>query len=176
MPVNIIPEGNRLRVYYFGMNAPQGYYGREREKDIPRFEGTGLAFIGKDRFIGLQTGPEGGFLLTRQFILEGDKIEINVRSHVENPAPVLGSMITAELLQSRDEEFFGIEQRWAPNYPGFSMTESDPVIVKDEFNQVLSWNGSSDLSSLKGKPVYIRFYIRNSTLYTFRVINSDQKN
>lgn len=162
----MIPDGDRFRVYYGGGNTPQGFYGREGEKDLPRYGGTGLAFIGRDRFIGLQAGPEGGFLLTRQFILEGDKIEINLRSQVENPPPVLGSMIKVELLQPAEEH------HPAQPYPGFTMEECDPIIVNDEFNQVITWNGASDLSSLKGKPVYIRFYIRNTTLYTFRVENS----
>ncbi len=169
--VSIMADGDRddrLRIYYSGGNTTQGFYGREGEENYPRFRGTGIAFIDKDRFIGLQAGPEGGYLLTRQFVLEGDRISINFRSSLKNPPPVLDSgMITAELLQSAEDHFE------ARAYPGFSMHDSDPVVAKgDEANYILSWNGSSDLSSLNGKPVYIRFYIQNATLYTFLVNNS----
>lgn len=164
---SIVPDGDRIRIYYgLGGNTPQGYYGQKGEEEIFRFRGTGLAFIGKDRFIGLQAGPEGGYLLTRQFILDGDKIEINCLSQVQNPAPDLGSLIKAELLQAPEDHFTAMP------YPGFSMKECDPITVKDEFHQAISWNGKSDLSGLRGKPVYIRFYVRNTNLYTFRVVNS----
>ena len=164
--MRLISNGDSILIYYGGGNTPQAFYGQEGEKDIPRFSGTGLAFIGRDRFIGLQTGPEGGFLLTRQFILEGNRIEINFSSQVKNPPPVLGSMIKAEILQPAEGHHA------AQPYPGFSMKDCDPVIVNDAFNQTITWNGSADLSSLKDKPVYIRFYIRNSTLYTFKIENS----
>ncbi len=166
---SIVPDGDRIRIYYgLGGNTPQGYYGQEGEEEISRFRGTGLAFIGKDRFIGLQAGPEGGYLLTRQFILDGDKVEINCLSQVKNPVPNLGSLIKAELLQTPDDHFA------ANPYTGFSMNECDSITVKDAFHQTISWKEKSDLSSLQGKPVYIRFYIRNSNLYTFRVIKSHQ--
>lgn len=161
--ISLIPDGERIRIYYSGVNTQQGFYGLAGEKNMPRFSGTGLAFIGQDRFIGLQAGPEGGFLLTRQFILEGNRIEINCRSHIKNTPRLIGSLIKAELLQSP------VEQLPAEAYPGFSIKDCDPIIAKDECHQVITWNGKSDLAKLHGKPVYIRFYIRNTCLYTFQV-------
>ncbi len=35
--------------------------------------------------------------------------------------------------------------------------------------QTMTWKGSTDLSALRGKPVYVRFFLRNATLYTFKV-------
>ena len=98
-------------------------------------------------------------------LLDGNEIEINFRSHVQNPPPVMGSMIRAELLQPSQEHHS------AQPYPGFSMQDCDPVIINESFNHTITFNGKSDLSSLKGKPVYIRFYIINSTLYTLKIIN-----
>jgi len=165
---SMIPEGDSIRIYYgLGGNTPQGYYGQKGDENITRFRGTGLAFIGRDRFIGLQAGPEGGYLLTRQFVLEGDRIEINFRSQVQNPTPGLGSMIKAELLQPP------VEHLPAQPYPGYTMKDCDPVLVKDELHQTISWNGKQDISELKGKTVYIRFYIRNTTLYTFRILDDN---
>lgn len=167
---SVVPDGNRIRIYYgLGGNTPQGYYGQKGEMDILRFRGTGLAFIAKDRFIGLQAGPEGGYLLTRQFILEGDRLEINCMSLVENSPPDLGNLIKAEILQEPTEHYS------AQPFPGFSMDECDPVTEKDALNKTISWKGLSDLSGLQGKLVYIRFYLQNSTLYTFRIATSVQK-
>ncbi len=155
----LIPEGDRIRIYYHGGNAAQA------EDKLKRIGATGIAFIGRDRFVGQQAGPYGGYLLTRQFILEGNKIEINYRSQVERPpAPDMGGLLKAEILQPAEEHFE------AEPYKGFSMEECEAVEGRDEFSRVLKWNGSEDISSLKGKKVYVRFYIRNSTLYTFRVV------
>ncbi len=161
--ISLIPEGDRIRIYYGGGNTTQGM---ENDAGIHPFTGTGIAYIGRDRFIGLQAGPEGGFLLTREFVLEGDRIKINCRSQVQNPPPIWGSLIKAELIQPPKGE-----HQSATPYPGYSMEDCDPIMAEDEFHQVITWNGKSDLSSLNGKPIYIRFYIRNSTLYTFRVEN-----
>lgn len=166
--ISVIPAGHQIKIYYSGGNTPQGFYGREGETNIPGFSGTGLAFIGKDRFIGLQAGPEGGFLLTRQFILEGNRIGINFRSGLQNPPPVLGTQIRAELLQPAADHTMALP------YPGFSMKDCDVITVNESFYQTISWKGISDLSELKGKPVFIRFYLRNTTLYTFQV--KDQQN
>ncbi len=156
----MIPAADQLRLYYIGVNVPQ------HEKRLPRIRGTGLADLGTDRWIGQQAGPEGGYLLTRQFILEGDQLEINSRSPIQRPpSPELAPLIRAELLQQPQEH------NPATPYPGFSMEECDPIMVTDNPRQALTWNGSPDLSSLRGKPIYIRFYVRSATLYTFRVRN-----
>ena len=165
---SIVPEGDHIRIYYgLGGNTPQGYYGMQGEEEILRFRGTGLATIGKDRFIGLQAGPEGGYLLTRQFILDGNKLEINCLSQIESFTPGLENQIRAEILLPPSEH------HPARPYPGFSMKDCDPVTVKDDFHKIITWNGKADLSELKGRIVYIRFYIRNTTLYTFRIVDSD---
>lgn len=152
-----IPDGDRVRIYYIGVNVPQA------EKRLPRMSGTGLAWIGKDRWIGQQAGPEGGYLLTRRFILEGDRLEVNCRCQVERPPAGMGGLIRAELL--RDP----VEHLPAAAYPGFGMDDCDPAAVADNPRLVLTWKGSPDLSTLCGKPVYIRFYIRNAALYAFRL-------
>ena len=50
-----------------------------------------------------------------------------------------------------------------------AMEDSDPAPVSDNPELTLTWNGSPDLSALRGKPVYIRFFLRNATLYTFQI-------
>lgn len=155
---SMIPKKeNLIQIYYSGGNTTQG------EKRISTFSGTGIAFIGKDRFIGYQAGPAGGYLLTRQFIVEGSRLEINFSSHAKHLPTEWGSLIKAELLQP-GEEHYGLKP-----YPGFTIEDCDSITVGESFNQVITWRGSSDLSSLKGKLVYIRFYLQNNTLYTFRL-------
>ncbi|MCC6698147.1 MAG: hypothetical protein IT365_21170 [Candidatus Hydrogenedentes bacterium] len=161
---SLVPHDDRIHIYYSGSNTTQSFYGREGETNIPQFTGTGLAFVGRDRFIGLQAGPEGGYLLTRQLILEGNRIEVNCRTRLQAPPPESSSELEAEILQPAEEHFNALA------YPGFSFEECDAITVEDSYSQALTWNGSPDLSQLQGKPVYIRFRIRNATLYTFTVL------
>jgi hypothetical protein len=157
--ISLVPQDDRYRIYYTGANLTQG------EKRIPRFTANGLAYIGKNRFVGQQAGPNGGYLLTREFILDGSQLELNFSSQVKVPPTAWGRVIKAEILQAPND------QVPATPLPGFAMKDCDPITTVDSFHQAVTWNGSADLSSLKGKKVYVRFYIQNSTLYTFKLSN-----
>ena len=57
-----------------------------------------------------------------------------------------------------------------PNHkkiPGYTFNDSDPI-TKSGFQQLVSWNRISDLSSLEGKSIKLRFYFKNSKLYSFQ--------
>ena len=56
----------------------------------------------------------------------------------------------------------------AQAYEGFSLEECDPVRGTRPENPV-TWQGNGDLSALVGKPVYLRFEIRNMGLFSFQV-------
>lgn len=144
-------------IYYTGTNTPQG------EKRIPSFTGSGRAFVGRDRWVGQQASAAGGYLLTRQFILEGNRLVLNFKSQVNQPPPNWKSLIKAELLQAQDDQVQAVP------YPGFTLSDCDGITEKEGYEYVVTWKGTSDLSTLKGKPVYIRFYLQNTTLYTFRI-------
>jgi len=155
--LSLMSDNKRTWIYYTGTNVPQG------ERRIAGFTGSGLAYLERDRFVGQQAGPAGGYLLTRQFVVEGRSLELNFRSQVKQPPVNWGSLIKAELLQAPSD------QVPARPYPGFSMEDCDGITAGEGFDQVMTWKGSSDLSALKGKAVYIRFYLQNTTLYTFRI-------
>ena len=50
---------------------------------------------------------------------------------------------------------------------GFGQDDSDRLRA-DGYEQVVSWNGNSDLSALKGKKVYIRFWLKSAYLFGFQ--------
>ena len=155
--ISFISNGDRHSIYYTGGNVTQG------EKRLPRFTANGLSYLGKNRFIGQQAGPDGGYLLTREFILDGSQLELNFSSQVKVPTADWGRVIKAEILQAPGDQVA------ASPIPGFSIKDCDPITTGDSFRQIVTWKGSSDLSALRGKRVYIRFYVQNSTLYTFRM-------
>ncbi len=159
LSISPVPDGDKIRIYYAGNNVPQA------ETRIPRAYNTGLAFMDKDRFVGLQAGPEGGYLLTREFILEGDQLLINFRSQVKTPPAHWGGQIKAEIIQAPSDQVAATPIR------GFSLADCNPVTVREGDNHMVTWKNASDLSALKGKKVYIRFYLQNTTLYSFKMAN-----
>ena len=43
------------------------------------------------------------------------------------------------------------------------------VDLKDAVDKIVTWRGSPDLSSLRGRPIYLRFRLQNMGLFSFRV-------
>lgn len=52
---------------------------------------------------------------------------------------------------------------------GYSFADCDPF-TGDELRHVVSWHGKSDLTSLAGKPVQVRFQLRNGDLYAMQFV------
>ena len=51
--------------------------------------------------------------------------------------------------------------------PGFALDDCD-VVFGDKIEAPVSWNGSSDVSSLRGRPVRLRVRMRDADLFAFR--------
>ena len=51
--------------------------------------------------------------------------------------------------------------------PGFLLEECSPIFG-DALERTVTWNDGSDVSRLAGKPVRLRFMIRDADLYSFR--------
>ena len=51
---------------------------------------------------------------------------------------------------------------------GYQISRSDPF-REDSQSHVMSWEGESDLSPLRGKRIRIRFSLKNAKLYSFRL-------
>ncbi len=119
----------------------------------------------RDRFVGQWADNQTGYMVTRQFVLEGSKLEVNC---ISNLAPYTQADwgIRVEVLQGPDYQTR--ETRWEKRIPGFTLEECDNI-RRDAFSHTVSWKGKTDLSVLKGKPVYLRFEMKKAGLYTFRV-------
>jgi hypothetical protein len=50
---------------------------------------------------------------------------------------------------------------------GFDLADCDPI-VPDSVREVVSWNGSSDVSGLAGKVVRLEFEMQDAKLYAFQ--------
>ena len=52
--------------------------------------------------------------------------------------------------------------------PGFTLEDCDRIKT-DNTAHTVTWKGKSDLSALKGKAVYLRFYMKKAGLYSFQI-------
>ena len=53
--------------------------------------------------------------------------------------------------------------------PGFAARDAD-VVVHSAVRQPVTWKGKGDVGSLAGKPVRVRFHLRNGKLYAFQFV------
>jgi hypothetical protein len=152
-----IVHGDKIFIYYGGVNW------RSPEQ---------LEAIGADRAhgaIGLAVVPLAGFVsldgarlqysevTTRSFVFSGRKLQVNMRAAFQrwgaNPAEVR-------------VEVLGTDHR---PIPGFTFAEADPLTQTGTANTA-SWGGESNVSSLAGRPVKVRFHFKNAKLYSFRFV------
>ncbi len=127
-----------------------------RSKDGKGKRGVGLMYFRENGYVARVADEYGGWLLTREFFFRGNELEINCEVNE-------GGSITAEILFGD-----GGRIRGGGNYRGFTVEDCEPV-TEESVHRVLTWNGSSDLTEFRDKPVYIRFHITNAKLYSFRV-------
>ena len=94
-------------------------------------------------------------LVTRSFSFTGSQLHLNMAS-----APQHGGAGPCEV---RVE----ILEPYHDYISGYAFEDADPI-TDGGLDQVVSWNGSSDLSRLEGKAVKLRFYFKNAKLYSFQ--------
>ncbi len=143
-------HADQVWLYYGGINATHGnpviydeYQGTERGTKYTT--SIGLVTWPLDRFVSADAGSEPGTLTTIPLHFTGSRLELNLDAS-------RGSL-TVELLDGGGKPL-----------PGFG--KSDPL-TSDSLRATVTWNGSSDLRALAGRPVAVRFEFRNAELYSF---------
>ncbi|MSP14327.1 MAG: hypothetical protein EXR62_15410 [Chloroflexi bacterium] len=95
---------------------------------------------------------EAGRATTRQFVFEGDQLRIN--------ADCSYGLVRVEILDPLLKA-----------YPGFSLTECDPIHgLPEKIWHTVSRNGSADVRSLWNKPIRLRFHLLESNIYAFQFV------
>ena len=110
---------------------------------------TGLATLRRDGFASLDAGDQAGSVTTRPITFKGKRLLVNV----DCPKGEL----RAEVL---DADGKVIEPFTLANCKAVS---SDKTLA------AVTWQGAADLSALSGKPVRLRFHLKNGSLYAFWV-------
>ncbi len=102
-----------------------------------------------DGFASVSTPWAGGEMVTKPFTFAGSALEINYRTG----AP---GFVRVEI-QDAD----------GTPIPGFTLDDC-PEIIGDEINRTVAWTQGTDVSSLDGRPVRLRFVMKDADLFALR--------
>ena len=102
-----------------------------------------------DGFVSAYAPMNGGELITKNLIFEGNKLMLNFSSSAAGDIKV------------------EIQDDTGKPFPGFALEDCPPVFG-DSIERKVFWNNGSDLSMLEGKTVRLRFVLRDTDLYSFQ--------
>jgi hypothetical protein len=104
-----------------------------------------------DGFVSVQAPLSGGELVTKPLVFAGKHLELNFSTSAAGG-------ICVELQDADGQPV-----------PGFTLADC-AEIYGDALERVVLWKGGSDVSSLAGKPVRLRFVIKDADLFSFRFV------
>lgn len=155
-PCGPIIHDGKVWIYY---GAYQGAHSYNLTKMGPDKMTIALCTLPENRWMGLLAGPDRATLVTRPLVFSGSKLVIDLDASVP-------------LQEPHDPPRFdecdvrlAIEDQSGGAIAGFEIDKS--TVVTTSGPQEITWGGA-DLSKLAGKPVRIRFEMRNATLYSFQ--------
>ncbi len=145
-----IRVGDEVWLYYGASTYTHGTPCLYREENTGRgtkhTSSIGLAVWPLDRFVSADAPAEGGVLTTVPIVFTGNRLEVNARTKP-------GGSISVAILDAAGNPL-----------PGYETSE---LFSGDNLRHVVHWKDSPDLSALTGKPVCLRFTLKNAELFTF---------
>lgn len=108
-----------------------------------------------DGFVSVNAGWKGGELITRSLKFAGDRLELNFSTSAAGDIQV------------------EIQDADGKPIPGFSL-EDCAGIFGDEIDRVVEWKDGADVSSLSGRPVRLRFMLKDADLYALKFSEQGQ--
>lgn len=102
-----------------------------------------------DGFISVHAPIEGGEMVTRPFVFEGDRLVLNVSTSAA------GSV------------FVEIQDENGVPLPGFTKGDCHEIFG-DSLDRVVTWKADPDLSGRSGQPIRLRFVLKDADLYGFQ--------
>ena len=106
----------------------------------------------RDRLVALEARAEARFTMVQR-LCHGTQMRLNYEAES-------GGWVRVELVEPPVTPPAPVEP-----LSGYSLDDSDPL-VGDELSRVVTWNGRSDLSALKGRLVSIRIHMARARLYS----------
>ncbi|MFP6769078.1 MAG: hypothetical protein VB859_12960, partial [Planctomycetaceae bacterium] len=103
----------------------------------------------QDGFVSVTSPYYGGELLTRPLTFNGSRLTVNFATSAAGTLKVE--------FQTPDGK----------PVKGFALADADETFG-DELDRTLTWRGSSDVSSLAGRPLRLRFTLSDTDLYSIK--------
>ena len=161
-----------LLIYYSGSNVPMGSNvpGHPLSGVINTIRNgqwmahaIGLAKLRLDGFASMDAYEGGGVLTTKTMVFRGRRLEVNVRA----PAAPFGQ-------QLRPTSPYGafdvsiLDDAGSP-IEAYSSDRCD-TFAGDERRHIVTWGSNDRVDALAGRPIRLRFHLRNAALYAFQFI------
>jgi len=159
----LVPDttGREMYLYYRGGEWLHGWDRNENNKRILTEHGLGATqditcisrvISRRDGFTSVRGAYTGGEFTTPPIVFSGSKLLINVDTSATGLARV------------------GILDEKGSPLEGFAAEHCDLIHTANEINRGVSWRGNSDVGKVAGKPVRIKFVVRNADLYAFQFV------
>jgi len=138
-PSQIITHNDEHLIYYGSVN--ERHYASGRDCKIA------LAKLRLDGFVSLSAKDQWGYVTTKPFKLQGDRLEVNIDAE--------GGEFRVEVLDEKGNPIEGYAAEQAKLYKDIDQLRLSP-----------KWKGGK---GLKGKVVRLKFHLRNAKLYAFQI-------
>ncbi len=102
-----------------------------------------------DGFTSINAPYKGGEMITRPFRFTGDSLMINFSTSA-------AGFVKVEMLDREGRKINGFE------------LENATELIGNEIEKIVTWKGNPDLSLLNGKPVRLRFVMKDADLYSIK--------
>ncbi len=157
----LVPDlgGTEMYMYYRASDWLHGWDRNPNNKRILKDAGLGadqnIAVISRvvlrrDGFISVHASWHSGGFLTQPIQFAGRKLALNADTSAEGT-------IRVALTDPEGKEI-----------PGFSLQDCDLIHTCNEVSRVVRWKGDADVSAWTGRPVRLRFALKNADLYAFQ--------
>ena len=148
-------QNGRIWFYYSGGNwrGPEPLYDRGDKQLFA----IGLATLPEDGFVSLIAGKlDPGKVLTRVITFTGNRLYVSMQAakHTWGAGP---AQVKVEILNSAHTPI-----------SGFTLQDADNLDSTGK--HLVTWGGKSDVGHLGGKPVQLRFTVRNAKLNAFQFL------
>src|ERR1043165_5096718 len=160
----LVPDttGREMYLYYRAGDSLHGWDRNEQNKRILTGKGLGatqnIACLSRlisrrDGFTSVRGAYAGGEFTTPPLVFAGSKLVLNLDTSATGLVRVgIG-----------DEQGVAIE--------GFAPDRCDIIHTANEINRRVTWGGNADVSKLAGRPVRLKFLVRDADLYAFHFQN-----
>jgi hypothetical protein len=157
----LVPDttGREMFMYYRASDWLHGWDRNPNNKRLLTEAGLGAdkniavvsrVVLRRDGFVSVHAPWTGGEFTTEPLKFAGSKLVLNLDTSAT------GTLRVGLL----DEEGKAIE--------GLGLKDCDLMHTANEVNRVVKWKGNADVSGWAGKPVRLRFALKNSDLYAFQ--------